>query len=484
MKYPLRSRLLFTPCLIAAMGLSSLGAADFTWNSAANPGLFTAPANWLIGNDDDGDDIPDGNDNIVNPVQFGALGLSAPQAVNNFLVSFDTSSWSALGTSVSASLTISGTLSKSGTGSMTFRRSGVSALAVDAGTVTVSNGALLFGSNTSSQWVTGVSANTTTVSGGSLSFIVGADSSTPNDGTAFMGAMTVNGTGIVNVRNGAGAGTVEVSSLSGNDSTAMVRSVSSNLAASGTLKINSTVNSSYSGSIANGTSASVTATLAVWKTGNFTQTLTGANTYSGGTTVSAGTLLINNASGSGTGSGVVEVGVSGTLGGNGAIAGATTVDGTLAPGNSPGSLEFGGALTLENTAKFNVEIAGTAFTLNGAEEYDRIKITGLTSLNGELNVALINGFTLTAEGQLFGIVDATGGLSGSFSNLAEGGTVLTSNGYDLKITYTGLITDNSVSQIGGNDVVLYSVAVPEASTALLFGVAGTLLFFRRRSIRA
>ncbi len=49
-------------------------------------------------------------------------------------------------------------------------------------------------------------------------------------------------------------------------------------------------------------------------------TLTGANMYSGGTTVSGGTLRVNNASGSGTGTGAVNV-TGGTLGGTGTISG-------------------------------------------------------------------------------------------------------------------------------------------------------------------
>ena len=61
------------------------------------------------------------------------------------------------------------------------------------------------------------------------------------------------------------------------------------------------------------------------KQGGGTLVLTGENTYDGGTTITEGRLLVNNSSGSGTGSGPVTVNA-GTLGGTGAIAGAVTVN--------------------------------------------------------------------------------------------------------------------------------------------------------------
>src|SRR5204863_151174 len=69
------------------------------------------------------------------------------------------------------------------------------------------------------------------------------------------------------------------------------------------------------------------------KFGSGTLTLTGANTYSGGTNVNAGTVLANNATGSATGTGAVAVNA-GTLGGTGSVGGAVTVNsgGALGPG--------------------------------------------------------------------------------------------------------------------------------------------------------
>src|SRR5205807_9310595 len=60
------------------------------------------------------------------------------------------------------------------------------------------------------------------------------------------------------------------------------------------------------------------------KIGTGTLTLSGANTYTAGTILSAGGLVINNTTGSGTGAGAVAVDA-GTLGGKGIVAGGVTV---------------------------------------------------------------------------------------------------------------------------------------------------------------
>ena len=73
--------------------------------------------------------------------------------------------------------------------------------------------------------------------------------------------------------------------------------------------------------------------------------LQGANTYSGGTTVSSGTLKVNNATGSGTGSGSVSVASGAKLGGSGIISGTVTfASGALAILDNSGPLTISGAL--------------------------------------------------------------------------------------------------------------------------------------------
>ncbi len=70
-------------------------------------------------------------------------------------------------------------------------------------------------------------------------------------------------------------------------------------------------------------------------------TLSGANVYSGPTLVSAGTLGIANTTGSATGSGGVTVNAGASLSGPGSIAGALILNGTIAPGASPGTMNTG-----------------------------------------------------------------------------------------------------------------------------------------------
>ncbi len=143
---------------------------------------------------------------------------------------------------------------------------------------------------------------------------------------------------------------------------------------------------------ANGIDLSVPAVLthSYWDYGNFgtliktgigTMVLSGANLYQNGTTVSAGTLLVNNTSGSGTGSGGVNVQSGGTLGGNGTISGTVTVQpgGILSPGASIGKLTVGG-LTLGGTTKMELNKSNSPLT------NDLVASTGTLNYGGTLVV--------------------------------------------------------------------------------------------------
>lgn len=108
------------------------------------------------------------------------------------------------------------------------------------------------------------------------------------------------------------------------------------------------------------------------KTGAGTAILTGANSYSGATTISGGTLLVNNTAGSGTGSGKVSVNSGGTLGGSGTIKALTlNTGGLIAPGaGTPG---VGGTTLNASSLIWN---AGGTLKLQLGPDSDALALTG------------------------------------------------------------------------------------------------------------
>ena len=127
---------------------------------------------------------------------------------------------------------------------------------------------------------------------------------------------------------------------------------------------------------------------AVTKVGSGTWTLTGTNnTYTAGTTVNNGTLLVNNASGSGLGSGPVNVSSGATLGGSGVIEAPVSLDngGILAPGGSSvGTLTLGGDFLFLSSGSVLQYALGTSSDLT--------VVTGDLALAGVLNISDAGGF--------------------------------------------------------------------------------------------
>lgn len=201
----------------------------------------------------------------------------------------------------------------------------------------------------------------------------------------------------------------------------------------------------------NGSSA-----VSLTKTGDGTWILAGANnTYTGATTVSAGTLLVNGAS---NGTSAFTVGNGATLGGSGTIAGNVTINsgGILSPGQSAGLLTVGN-LNLANGSFSGFEL----FSLGTrGVNYDAINVTGSLTYGGSL---IIDVDMATIGLGDYALVNFTS-QSGTFSaiNFLQAGVDGT---FDYS---TGVLT---------------LTAIPEPSTWALICVGLAALAFARRCRR-
>jgi len=322
-----------------------------------------------------------------------------------------------------------------------------------------------------------------------------------------VGAYTLSGTGVLNVGNevivgrdnGTGTfnlngGTVNATKISGGNGSATVnfnggvikaKRDESNLienldvanVQSGGAKINS-----------NGfnvaTSQALTGTGGLEKLGAGSLTLSANNTYAGTTTVSEGLLKVNGSVGS------IQVNSGASLGGSGTT-GSLLVNGTLTPGNSPGTLNTG-SQTWFNGANYNWQIFDA--TGSAGSGYDLLNISGsldlsnLTAGGFGINMWSLSGINPDVNGNATNfnaannyswiLAQAAAGITGfeatdfSIFTSAANGTAGFSNTFDGALSIA----------VAGNNLVLNYQAVPEPSSAALtlLGLVSTLALARRR----
>jgi hypothetical protein len=100
----------------------------------------------------------------------------------------------------------------------------------------------------------------------------------------------------------------------------------------------------------------------------------------------------------------------GTYSGNGVSGtGSVYYEADVSPGFSPASVNYGGNMTLDSTSDLKIELGGRTV----GTQYDKVNVAGQLSLDGALNVVLINGFKPKA-GDSFDILN-WGSLSGTFA---------------------------------------------------------------------
>ncbi len=199
------------------------------------------------------------------------------------------------------------------------------------------------------------------------------------------------------------------------------------------------------------------------KAGTSNWTLTGTSTYTGATTVNAGTLSVNGSIATSSG---VTVNNGGTLGGTGTLPG-TVINsgGTLAPGNSVGTLQVNGNLTLNAGSNTRIEVLGATI--------DRVNVTGTATLGGTVTFVPTGGtytfnspYTFLQAGTLTGTF-ATSTASGSFGVGVTPSVSYTSTQARLTLTPAALtpITQAATASFSGGGTNSNRLAIAGALDA-------------------
>jgi hypothetical protein len=195
-----------------------------------------------------------------------------------------------------------------------------------------------------------------------------------------------------------------------------------------------------------------------------TVNLLSANDLSGTTTVKEeATLLVNNTSGSATGTSAVTVEAGGTLGGTGILQGPVSIlaGAALAPGNSPGTLTLTSGLTLVDDSILNMELGTNS---------DLLAVTG--------------GLTFSGAGEVVVNIANSGGLALATYTLVQFDSL---TGFDLTHVTLGNTPLGVTGTFGlGSNALTFTVtSVPEPSTYLLLvlGLTAVMGCHRLRMVK-
>jgi len=211
------------------------------------------------------------------------------------------------------------------------------------------------------------------------------------------------------------------------------------------------------------------------KAGAGTLLLSQPSTYSGGTTITAGTVRVTNTTGSATGTGAVAVN-GGVLTGNGSVGGATAINsgGTVSPGVVVGQIGFGGGGSLNGGGHYLFEFNST--TPNPGTTNDFINGTGALAIGATaVSQFIIDIFGANPSGP-----GATGTVNYTIATFSGGITGFDPNAFAF--SPTGWFVGTPTISQNGNNLILTFQPVPEPVhlLALCAGAATAAGWWRRR----
>ncbi|MBP9914439.1 MAG: autotransporter-associated beta strand repeat-containing protein [Opitutaceae bacterium] len=222
------------------------------------------------------------------------------------------------------------------------------------------------------------------------------------------------------------------------------------------------------------------------KVGNGTLTLTGASTHTGTTNISAGTVLINNSSGSVFGGSAVTVSPGATLAGGGSFTGDLQLDGILSPGNSPGALSAGDT-TFGGGGNFIWEINSVNGTAGADPGWDTLSVGGTLTLTATSGTPFTVFLTSLTAGNTAGeVFDFNPSANYAFTLATTTSGIIGFDADAFELNFDGFENSFSgswsVEQSGGDLNLIYAAAVPEPSTyaAMAGAVMLGFVFWRRR----
>ncbi|NBO42217.1 MAG: hypothetical protein EBU92_12025, partial [Betaproteobacteria bacterium] len=317
---------------------------------------------------------------------------------NNAAVTFNQSSSGSYNGVISGS----GLLSKTGSGTVTLGGNNTysGGTIVSAGTLigttaslqgTITNNAAVTFNQSSSGSYNGVMSGTGLLNKSDVGTVTLAGNNTFTGGTKVIGGtLALSGSGSLGALNGAvsiEAGTIDLGG--------MARTNGAFTLDAGTLRNGTFTASSYALTNAGTVSAVLAGSGALTKSGAGTATLSRTNTYSGATTVSQGTLLVDTtgsiASSSATvnggllnvngTAGSVTVNDGGSLGGSGSV-GELSLNrgGLLNPGNSPGTLTAAQAIVMGGST-YNWQISNSGAGTTAGTDWDLFSVGGLLNMS-------------------------------------------------------------------------------------------------------